>query len=76
MTTAERLTKLEATLDRYITELAEGDCKPSYNINGQAVNWEQYRTALNKWIKETQELIDMLGGDEGGIVEEVTQFTT
>lgn len=75
LTTAQRKALLETTLDRYLTELAEGDIKPNYTINSQSVDWATYRDKLNQWIRETQELIDVID-DEGGIVEEVTQFCT
>lgn len=75
MTAEQRKALLETTLDRYLVELAEGDIKPNYTINSQSVDWPTYRSKLNEWIKETQELIDVIA-DDGGIVEEVTQYTT
>ncbi len=76
MTTAERKASLERTLDRYVLELELGDCKPSYDIGDQKVDWTEYRKNLQQWIKDTQELIDTIGDDEGGIVEEITQYCT
>lgn len=76
MTTAERKALLDTALDRVLTELAEGDIKPNYNINGQSVDWPGYRQHLTDEAERLQNLIEMLGDDEGGIVEEVTQYTT
>lgn len=75
MTGTERQAMLETALDRYITELAEGDLKPSYNINGQSVDWVRYREYLQDAIERTQQLIDTVA-DDGGIVEEVSQLGT
>jgi hypothetical protein len=75
MTTAERVAALQTTLDRYILELSQGDIKPDYTINGQSVSWTTYRDKLHQWIEETLNQIEMVD-DEGGIVEENTQYMT
>lgn len=76
MTAAERKALLETALDRVVTELAEGPIKPSYNINGQSVDWPAYRQHLLEELEQLQTAVETIGDEEGGIVEEVTQYTT
>lgn len=69
-------TKLETALERVVSELAEGDIKPDYSINGQSVQWTRYRDHLLGEAERLNDLIDSIGDEDGGIVEEVTQHTT
>lgn len=49
---ATRLENLKAARDGFTAKLAEvsTDCKPSYNIDGQSVNWVQYYRFLSDQI--------------------------
>lgn len=73
MTTREALQK---ALDRTVVELAEGDIKPNYNIDGESVSWGDYSQQLMDRAERLNSMIEQLGDDDGGIVEEVTQFCT
>ena len=66
---------LQTSLDRVAAELATGDIKPNYSINGQSVQWADYREHLLTELLRLQAAIDVFG-DDGGIVEEATQYTT
>ncbi len=68
--------KLETALTRAVTELAEGDIKPDYSINGQSVQWTAYRAHLLDEVERLQGLIDVIGDDDGGIAWEETQVYT
>lgn len=68
--------KLETALTRVVTELAEGDIKPDYSINGQSVQWTQYRQHLLEETERLQGLLDTIGEDDGGIAWEQTQAYT
>ena len=67
---------LQTALDRYAAELAAGPIKPDYSINGQSVDWVDYRKFLLDEITRLTELVDSLGEDDGGIVTELTQTWT
>lgn len=67
---------LETALTRVTRELAEGDIKPNYSINGQSVNWPEYRRNLLDEAERLNQLIDEIGEDDGGIVIEETQMWT
>lgn len=59
--------------DAYATELALGNVKPSYNIDGQQVSWNEYRkslldsiASLNKLINESAPFEEMSTGYSPG----------
>lgn len=52
---ATRLENLQSARDGFTAQLAEianGPPKPSYNIDGQSVSWNQYYNFLMKSIKD------------------------
>ena len=63
---------LEAALERVAAELAEGDIKPAYSVDGQSVQWPQYRASLIDEMTRLRELIND-ADDDGGICFEVTE---
>lgn len=67
---------LETALTRVTRELAEGDIKPNYSINGQSVSWADYRQKLLDEAERLNQMIEELGEDDGGIVYEETQMWT
>lgn len=67
---------LETALTRVTRELAEGDIKPNYSINGQSVQWADYRQKLLDEAERLNQMIEELGEDDGGIVYEETQMWT
>lgn len=74
--TEEVYSDLIETRDRLLGELRTGNIKPSYSINGQSVQWTEYRKHLIAELKELAELIALYGEDDGGIAHETTQYTT
>lgn len=63
-TIAQRITALENIRDNYLDglekltkEIAEGRQKPSYSLDGESYNWEQYQTMLFDKIEKVNELI-------------------
>ena len=69
-----RIEYINVAIDRYAKELAEGDIKPDYSVNGQSFQWVEYREFLSKEIERLTALIDTVSED-GGIVVEETQTT-
>lgn len=63
------LTNITAARDAYATELALGNVKPTYNLEGQMVDWNAYRQSLIDAIERLNLLI--AAGD--GPVEVITE---
>ncbi len=63
-TDAERVAKWQTIRDDAENRLAEivSNRKPSYNIDGQQVSWNEYHGVLTKTIKDATEIIDRLEG--------------
>lgn len=51
------LTDLETFRDALAAELAAGDIKPSYSIEGVSVDWNSYRTSLLEQLAKINDLI-------------------
>lgn len=66
---------LQTALDRVCAELAAGDIKPNYSIQGQSVSWSDYRQNLMKEARELRLLINDADAD-GGIAFEMTETYT
>lgn len=43
---------LETARNAYAAELAAGNVKPSYSIDGQSVSWNEYRSNLMEMIEK------------------------
>lgn len=73
------LENLQTRRSAVLAELAAGETpsgaslrKPSYSIDGQAVNWDEYRKSLYAEL----ESIDRLIASTGGPVEVQSEATT
>ncbi len=53
---------LVSARDAYATELALGNVKPTYSIEGQNVDWNAYRASLLDSIARLNGLIDSANG--------------
>lgn len=60
---------IRAAISAIYAEIAAGPLAPSYNIDGQAVDWPAYRASL---LQEAAQLREHLGAAEGPW-EEITQ---
>jgi len=68
-------TYLETAMARVAKELAEGDIKPSYSVDGQSFSWTEYRAHL----LEEMALLRGLANDadeDGGIAFVQTETYT
>ena len=76
-TLATNLESLKAYRDNLITELAtaqaeivaSGKPKPSYSLDGQAVDWIAYRKGMREEIQETSKFIAELSWATGPVNE-------
>lgn len=66
---------LETALARVALELAEGDIKPSYSVNGQSFSWAEYRAHLLNEMERLRALIND-AEDDGGICYVETETYT
>ncbi len=67
MTSAERIAALQATADAILTEIANETAlwaangpKPSYSIDGQSVDWNQWLLLRRQGLMELYKLIQAL----------------
>lgn len=54
---ATDLENMKTARSAYLTELATGNVKPSYSIDGQSVDWNAYRASLLESIAKLNALI-------------------
>jgi len=59
---ASDATNIQAAISAIYAELAAGPLRPDYNIDGQAVSWNQYRESL---LSQVTQLRQQLVAAEG-----------
>lgn len=65
---------LQTAIDNLTAALAteSANPQPSYSINGQSVDWNGYRAAILKQIRDMHELADDLNGPFDVVVSGMT----
>lgn len=58
---ATDLENMKTARSAYLTELAAGNVKPSYSIDGQSVSWNEYRHSL---LDSIERLNGLIGAEE------------